>query len=146
MKNRMTSGLGSTSGVVLLLLLAGCAKTPAPKTATPSPAPDALESPSAPAAQSEDNALLLGGGCQTADLCSAEVCRERQNRVHPTCDVQRSCSGNVTSAEAQRRLTINQNCLAVREAVAECYSEQDSGHRQQIESVERAIETCEGKI
>jgi len=52
----------------------------------------------------------------------------------------------VSQAEAQRRLTINQNCLAAREAVAACYSVQDSGHQQQIENVERAIEVCEGKI
>jgi hypothetical protein len=74
------------------------------------------------------------------------VCRELQDEVHPTCDVQRSCSGTVTQEEARDRLVINQDCLAARKAVAACFSVQDRGHRQQIESVENAMRTCRGKI
>src|SRR6478609_3420035 len=144
-KRNLTNGVCAKYGVLLAVFLAGCASSPSPSANAPSAGSEPSEEANvataeaahrAPQAETnESDALLLGGGCQSADQCTPQVCSQRQSRVHPTCDVQRSCSGNVSQAEAQRRLTINQNCLAAREAVAACYSVQDSGHQQQIENV-----------
>ena len=86
--------------------------------------------------------------CSAADRCSASQCQSRQSQVHAACDTPRSCSaippGN--KVELRRRLAINQNCLAVRASVNECFSQTDRGHAQQLSDVRNAIARCEEKI
>ncbi len=86
--------------------------------------------------------------CANADVCTAALCRQRQARVHPTCDVQRSCAAiNANNkVELRRRLTINQNCLAARQNVSECFSNSDPGHDQAMIAVQNAIDACQSKI
>lgn len=92
--------------------------------------------------------LPVQAQCANADQCTPDVCRQRQSRVHPTCDVQRSCANvNVNNKpELRRRLTINQNCLAARTNVAQCFSNSDPGHDQAIIQVQNAIDLCQNKL
>ena len=86
--------------------------------------------------------------CSNADQCTPDVCRQRQSRVHPTCDQPRSCA-NISAnnkPELRRRLTINQQCLAARMNVAQCFSNSDPGHDQAIIAVQNAIDACQDKI
>lgn len=85
------------------------------------------------------------------DVCSVAECQNRQSKVHVTCDVPggRTCDPSgpaLAKPELQRRLTINQNCKAVRVAVSQCYKTPDSGHIQAIDDAQRAIQKCEDKI
>jgi hypothetical protein len=86
--------------------------------------------------------------CADADQCTAAVCRQRQARVHPTCDVSRSCAAiNANNKpELRRRLTINQNCLAARQNVGLCFSVPDQGHIDAINAVQAVIQVCQDKI
>jgi hypothetical protein len=81
--------------------------------------------------------------------CSVSECQTRQSKVHPTCDVPggRTCNqSGLAKPELMRRLTINQNCKAVRQAVADCYKTPDSGHQQAISDAQRAIDECNRRI
>jgi hypothetical protein len=81
--------------------------------------------------------------------CSVSECQTRQSKVHTTCDVSggRTCtSGPQNKTEFQRRLKINQDCKAVRQAVADCYKVSDSGHQQQISDAQRSIDECNTRI
>lgn len=85
--------------------------------------------------------------CDSADLCTAGECRLRQANVHPTCDQPRSC-GSIDASdktELHNRLMINQQCLAARMNVSQCFSTSDTGHDQAIQAVRNAIATCQYK-
>jgi len=97
-------------------------------------------------------AVLLPGTalaqCAVADRCLEGTCNALQSQVHPTCDQPRSCT-NINSnntTELTRRLLINQQCLAARTDVAQCFSNPDPGHQEAIDSVQRAIVTCRVKL
>lgn len=83
------------------------------------------------------------------ETCSVAECQMRQSKVHSTCDVSggRTCNqGNLAKPELQRRLAINQNCKAVRQAVANCYKVSDAGHLQAISDAQRSIDECNRRI
>jgi len=84
--------------------------------------------------------------CSAADQCTAQECSNRQANVHPTCDRPRSCQNITDKAEAQRRLQINQDCLAARQSVQQCFSSSDTGHDAAITGVQNAIATCQSKL
>jgi len=86
--------------------------------------------------------------CTNADLCSTETCNTLQKQVHPSCDQDRSCRKikATNKNELIRRLLINQSCLLARQEVAKCFSISDRGHREAIQSVENAIDTCRDKL
>jgi hypothetical protein len=88
--------------------------------------------------------------CSTADKCTAQECGTRQNNVHPTCDVPRSCGSiaatSANRAELQRRLQLNQNCLAARTNVSQCFSNADTCHDQQFIDIRSSIQAYENKL
>ncbi len=88
--------------------------------------------------------------CADADLCTVDVCEERQSHVHTntSCDAPRTCANTSANnkAELRRRLTINQRCLAARQSVSQCFSVPDQNHINQITAVEDVIQVCEDKI
>lgn len=87
--------------------------------------------------------------CSTADLCSAQKCRQLHTAMEQTCKgPKRSCAkvparDKVTLAVYLQR---NEQCLSAREAVDDCFSTTDPGHQTAIEAVERAITTCQTKL
>ncbi|WP_404425713.1 hypothetical protein [Thalassospira australica] len=84
--------------------------------------------------------------CSDADRCTEQECNTRQSRVHPTCDQPRSCNGITDQAELQRRLAVNQACLAARQNVQACFSAPDSGHNEAITGVQNAIDNCQAAL
>lgn len=86
--------------------------------------------------------------CSKADQCTPSVCSALQADVHPACDQDRSCrhiNAN-DKTELARRLLINQQCLLARTDVAGCFKNPDKGHREAIQAVRNAINTCRTKL
>ena len=78
--------------------------------------------------------------------CSLEECYARQANKNTMCNQPRSCGGISGCAELQRRLGVNQSCLAAREFVGACFFVSDPGHDAAISQVRSAIATCNSRI
>ncbi|HXW60869.1 MAG TPA: hypothetical protein VEK06_04960 [Myxococcota bacterium] len=80
------------------------------------------------------------------DVCSVKECQLRHSKVHPTCDVPRTCdpkkARGLSKNELQRRLDLNSNCKMVRQAVAECFKEAHGTHEEEIKKAQVGINEC----
>lgn len=86
------------------------------------------------------------GSNRNPAACSLAECIARHDLKDEICNQPRSCRGVFGCAALKSKLALNQNCIAAREYVDECFFLPHPGHVTANAEARNAIATCERKI